>query len=292
MPVYSKSYREYEGHAAAPGRRWRVMVGQELRILFSSRLFVSLLIAGLIMFLMRLFQVVLYNMVSSSANANLYALMRSVTALQVDTAMFFDFLRMQSSVVFLACLYAGAGMICNDAQDNLLDVYFSKPLRRGDYIAGKVFALCTVGMMLTGIPALFLLLVHNLTAPGWATITDTYSMLWAIPLFSLALVLPVALAVLASSSVMRSERYAAVAIFMLVAGNVTLGTVLPGVIGDKSYHILAFPLAVNRLGEVLFQQRRPLFDIHWFWALAYVIAVCLVSYWLLARRVRRAESAV
>ncbi len=290
MPIYDQTYRAYDG-AVRRNLRWLTMVKQEVRVLFTARPFVVLLIAAVLHFSFRVFQIVAYDMLSSNPNNPITQALQNVQMMVVSEATFFDYLRIQSPLVFLICLYAGSGMICNDFGDNLMEIYFSKPLTRRDYILGKSMTLVLLGLFLTAVPCCVLVLLHNLLAPGWDTIKETYFLPWSIFWFSLALVVPCALCVLASSAMFKSQRFASISLFMVLFGDLTLGKMLPELLSNNNYYILAFPLAVNRIGEHLFHQRRTLFDLNWQWSALFVVLVSGAALWIIARRIKRAERA-
>ena len=106
MPIYEQTYRAYEGKALQ-GFRWWVMVKQELRILFSTRTFVYLLIGAVIHTSFRIFQITVYDMVSTANQSAALMALKNVAMMQVDERTFFDFLRIQSPLVFIVTLFAG-----------------------------------------------------------------------------------------------------------------------------------------------------------------------------------------
>ena len=114
MPIYEQTYRAYDGKPLQ-GFRWWVMVKQELRILFGTRAFVYLLIVAVIHTSFRVFQITVYDMVSVSSQTPALMALKNVAMMQVDERTFFDYLRIQSSLVFIVTLFAGSGMICNDS---------------------------------------------------------------------------------------------------------------------------------------------------------------------------------
>lgn len=131
MPVYKQTYRAYDGKPLQ-GFRWWVMVKQELRVLFGTRAFVYLLVVAVIHTSLRVLQITVYDMMSASSQTPALMALRNIAMMQVDERTFFDYLRIQSPLVFIIMLFAGSGMICNDFRDNLIEIYFSKPLTRLD----------------------------------------------------------------------------------------------------------------------------------------------------------------
>jgi len=293
MPIYYRTYRSFDGDVRRRFR-WKEVLKQELRILVKNRTFLMLLILGYLHVIARVLQVVAMSIIASNPNNQLATMLRGMAQLEmfsVNEGMFFNFLRLQSPIMFLTILMAGSGMICDDFRNNLMEIFFSKPLNWLDYILGKVMTLMLIGLTLTAVPAIFLVILHNILTPSWETLGQTYWLPWPIIVFSLALVVPAALAVLASSALLGSQRYASVGVFMVLFGDLMLGRMLPTILNEPNYNVVAFPLAVNRIGEVLFNQKRPLFDLSWQWSAVFIAVVCGLALWIICTKIQRAEVA-
>jgi hypothetical protein len=107
--------------------------------------------------------------------------------------------------------------------------------------------------------------------------------------FSLLASLPSALCVLASSSFFMSQRFAAITVFMLLVVNSAFGAIVPPLLREESLHVISFPIAINRLGESVFEQpnlRLP--DVSVFWSSAFWVTVCLLALLIVCRKVRKA----
>lgn len=290
MPIYLQSYRTYEGQARG-SFRWLTMVRQEWRVLIKVRTFQVVIVLGYLHACLRLLQVVAYDTVASDPNSPMYMILQRLQALVVDERMFFDFLRMQGGLVFVATILAGAGIICDDVKNNLMEVYFSKPLTWRDYVVGKVVAVVCVGLVFTAVPALLCLVLHNMLVPSIETVRATYWIGGSILAFSFLMVLPCALGVLASSALSRSGRYASIAVFTLLFGNLLVGQMVKDLLHQADYSVVALPLAINRVGTALFAQRGAEWDALCGWSALYVVAVCAVCLWIVCRKVRREEVA-
>jgi len=268
------------------------MVKQELRILFRQRPFVYLLIFAMLHFFLRVFQVITVDIIMQNPNNPITMALRGIAVLRIDAKMFFDFIRIQSPLVFVVSLFAGAGMISDDFRNNLMEIYFSKPLTWRDYVLGKTMTLVFLGLVMTAAPGIFLVVLHNLLAPGLKTVQATYWLPLSITLFSMVVVLPCALGILAGSSLFKSQRYAAIAVFMVLFADNTVAVLLQDMLHKRNYLALGLPMSINRVGEFLFGQRRTLFDLPWGWSALFIAVVCAVALWIVCRRVRRAEIAV
>ncbi len=288
MPIYRRTYRNYDGD---PRRhfRWAIIVEQEIRVLLKSKVFLLFLSGTLIHFLLRLLQVVAFDFIMQDPNSPLRPFLVSLTAVVVNDETFFDFIRIQGPLVFVCLLFAGSGMICNDLRNHLTEIYFSKPLTWRDYALGKLMTLVFIGLVFTAVPAIFLTLLHNLMMPGLETIQATWWWPFSILGFSLIMVVPGALAVLASSSLLRSENYAGIMVFMLLLADSAMSGILAETLRRPGFLVLNYGIALNRVGEELFGITFHIVDVPWGQAAGLIAAVSALSLVILAQRVRRAE---
>jgi ABC-type transport system involved in multi-copper enzyme maturation permease subunit len=290
MPIYKRTYRRFDGRAV--GRfRWLIMMKQELRVLADFKIFKALVLLASLHVLFRFLQVLAYDVIAQDPNNPLTPFLLQATALMVNERMFFDFIRIQTPLMFIMLLFAGSGMVCNDFRNNLMEVYFSKPLTWRDYLLGKCLALVTLGLSVTALPAVGLLLLHNLLMPGWDNLMDGLAWGAAALGFSLVIVVPSALAILASSALIRSQGFAAVAIFMLLLAESSIAAILAEMLRNRDYLVISFPMALNRIGQEFFGDTRLLFDLRWEWSMLYVTLFCLGCVAVVAAKVRRAEVA-
>jgi hypothetical protein len=268
-----------------------LIVEQELRILAQGRIFKLLCLAALLHWIARLLQVVAYDVIMQDPNHTLAPMLQQVKLIVVSEQTFFDFLRIQTPLYFITCLLAGAGMICNDFKNNLMEIYFSKPLTWRDYALGKLLTLVLVGLGFTAFPAIVLVIQHNLLAPGWDTLAETRGWPVQILAFSLVIVVPIALGVLACSALLQSQHYAGITAFMILVANGVMAGLLAAALQNKNYLLLSFPISLERIGESIFHQEDLSFDLGWGWPFAFVILICLGCTAIIARKIRRAECA-
>lgn len=290
MPIYAQTYESYAGEY--PERfRWMAIVGQELRVLLARRMFIFLVLLGNFHFFLRLLQLYLLDVVSGNPTGPFADAISEMPLEETGAWVYFDFLRMQSPLIFLTLIYAGSGMICNDFRNNLVDVYFSKPINWKDYVLGKVGALVTIGMSLTALPGLFMALTHVIFKPEMSALRESLSLAPAIVGFSLMLVGTASLGILASSCLINSSRFAAVTVFMLTLINTAFAAILAGITEAQNYLALSIAVSANNVGEFMFQEHRyenPV-DVWWGWSAAYIAVVAAVAAIIVCRKARRAE---
>jgi len=293
VPIYSQTYRTYDGTLRRHFRWWTV-AEQELRLLARARIFKGLVLIALLHCLFYVL-IILLNEVYRS-NQELFrqsglGFLTQVREFMVDERLFYMFLRFQSGLAFLILIYAGSGAISNDFVNNLMEVYFAKPLTWIDYTLGKCCALVLLGLSLTALPAVLFLALHNALLADLDQLAANW---WWGPAsvgFASAIVVPAALCVLAASALSRSQRYAAIAVFMVVIASSTMGVLLAQMLRDPQYLIVSVPMVVNRIGLACFRQRGYLTRIDLGLSLGMLVLVCVTAFWIICRAVRRAEVA-
>ncbi len=290
MPIYAQTYESYSGEY--PGRfRWMAIIGQELRVLLSRRMFIFLVLLGNFHLFLRLLQLYVLDVVSGNPASPFADSLSELPFEETGAWVYFDFLRMQSPLIFLTLVYAGSGMICNDFRNNLVDVYFSKPINWKDYVLGKFGALVAIGMSLTAVPGLFMALTHVVFKPEMSSLRESLRLAPAIVAFSLMVVGTASAGILASSSLVNSSRFAAVAVFMLTLINTAFSAIVSVVTREENYLALAIPVSANNVGEYLFQEHRyenPV-NVWWGWSAMYVATVFVIATIIVCRKARRAE---
>lgn len=268
-----------------------VVVEQELKTLSKFRIFKLLMLLAAIHIVIRLLQIVACNVIAQDPNNPLQLVFANLDIARIEAGTFFSFLYLQAPLMFILLLYSGAGMICNDYRNNLMEVYFSKPLTWFDYAAGKILTLLILGLCITAIPGILLVVLHNLLLPGLQTVRESWWWPLSITAYSMSIVTPAALCILACSALLPSQNYAAITVFMALMANSSLGGMLAGVLRQRDYLGVSFPLALRRIGETVFYDDRVLFTLPWYWCLLYAVVVSLIALAIVLRKVWRAEIA-
>jgi ABC-2 type transport system permease protein len=290
VPIYTQTYRRYDGQ---PRRhfRWLVVIEQEMKTLAKFRVFKILVLLACLHIILRLLQIVAYDVLAQDPNNPLQIVFANLDVAYIDPSTFFSFLYLQTTILFIIMLYSGAGMVCNDFKNNLMEVYFSKPLTWVDYCLGKILTLVLLGLALTAVPGIILVGLHNLLLPSMETLYASWWWPIAITAYSFVIIIPMTLGILACSSLLPSQNYAAITVIMALVANSSLGVLFASMLKQRDYMAISFPLAMRRIGETVFDDKRILFSLAWYWCLLYVAVVCLIALVIILRKVRRAEIA-
>jgi ABC-2 type transport system permease protein len=276
MPIHDQGYRRYRGGRTRSGRAWAVILTTGVRMLARRRAFLALLLVAWFPFFARAVQIY--------AAANL----PQASFLAPTPQMFREFLGGQSIFVFLVAVYAGAGLIANDRRANALSLYLAKPLTRVEYVFGKLAVLMTFLLVVTGVPALLLLVVQSLLAGDVTFVRQNIQLVPAVVLFSLLQATTVGTVMLALSSLSNSSRYVGILYAGLVFFTEAVHNVLARVGGDSRWAWISLQNDLARVADAIFSVRSadPLPAPVAFGALVAAMAAAAV---ILERRVRGVE---
>jgi ABC-2 type transport system permease protein len=177
------------------------------RRLFQQRLVVLLTVVAMLWPLLCAAYIYLAN------NADLLQGLDFRNALAVDGKFFIVFMNVQAVfAVFLAAL-CGPGMVAPDLANNALQLYFSRPFTRYDYVAARLLALFGMLSIVTWIPGLFLFGMQvSIADGGW--LRDNWMLGGGMAVGFFLWVLLVSMVALAGSAYVK---------WRIVAGAVVLG---------------------------------------------------------------------
>jgi ABC-2 type transport system permease protein len=165
----------------------------------------------------------------------------------VWTLSFNYFLGIELTFSMIVVMLVGPGLISQDLRFNALPLYFSRPLRRGDYFIGKLGVIAWFLSMVVILPSLIAYVLGLLFSLDVTILWDTLALLAACLAYGAVIVLSAGTFMLALSSLSRNSRY--IALFWVgiwfVSG--TVASILEGVEANQRRH---------RLGERLEKLRR------------------------------------
>ena len=286
MPIHDQGYRHWEGslksavHGVTAERsehtfRWWVIAREGLRIILRRKLFLLFIMTpAIIHFLGRGVYIYLVNMMN----------IRGLT--QVNAKFFYDFLSMQTFFIVLICVFGGSGLIANDLKNNALQMYFSRPLKRIDYLVGKLVTIMTLLTFVTLILAILLFLESLLLGETVEFLRQYYWIVGSIFLYSLVLTLPTGLLILALSSLTKNNRYVAISFAAIVLFTPVVFEILKNIFRSSKIAPISFWANLLLLGNKLFGLR-PIYASHWGWSMltfVFIIGFCL---WTLNRKIIR-----
>lgn len=230
MPIAELGYRPWQGARTGTMRRWLAIARSEVGIaLRSSKLLRRFLVFAWIpiLYFCPFFLAIGYvanpenelaegamltaiatEFLSQAAierlRANPEVILPGIWAI----AFHFFFAYTQSFLSMIVVAIAGPPLIAKDLRSKAFLVYFSKPIRPWQYLAGKVGTVVFFVFSMTLFPALLLYVVGSVLSPSLGTSLATFPIVLRIAGASLMIAIPVALVVLTLSSLTKDRRIA------------------------------------------------------------------------------------
>jgi ABC-type transport system involved in multi-copper enzyme maturation permease subunit len=204
MGIRETGYRHWQGTYTSNTFRWWTIAKQALRatVFSKGRLFGTLLLIFLIWapaFFFGLFWFLAGQ--SEFRGGESFIFGTADKALRLNLYQLF-----QGWQVFIVPIYAGAlaaPFVSNDLRSNALYIYLAKPLRRGDYILGKLVAAVLWCIPVTFLPAMFVWMMAIASADKSTQIRDSAEIFFEIITIETLLLVVVVSVVLALSSLTK-----------------------------------------------------------------------------------------
>jgi ABC-2 type transport system permease protein len=222
MPVFDQGYQHWSGTLTSHAWRWLAITRRGVRTALQSRLvrvalFVAWLPAIVLVFVLSLWGLVerqsaLIDMIKPLLTS---LLGQPVLAgpreyrVEIWTLAFHYFLSLELWFSMVLVLLVGPNLISQDLRYNALPLYFSRPLRRIDYFAGKLGVIIALLAALIIVPSIVAYLMGLLFSLDITILRDTSRILLASIVYGLIVALSAGTLMLALSSLSRNSRYVA-----------------------------------------------------------------------------------
>jgi ABC-2 type transport system permease protein len=283
MAVYKRTYKTYSGPRTLPWSRFLILARYSYARMFQSRFLILFITSCLF------YPIACLAFIYFSHNEQLLALLSLSEAKMpaVDGKFFYTFARVQGGFSFLLTALIGPALIAPDLANGALPLYFSRPLSRTEYVAGKMSVLLFLLSLITWVPGLLLFLTQASLA-GWDWTTANLWLAAAIFLSFLLWITVLSLIALALSAWVK---------WKIAAGALVLGVFFAGA---GFAHVINNVLRTQygsliSLNQVMYTIWGELFRYDWGAQLtiteccAVLGLTCFLCAWLLAKRIRPFE---
>ena len=190
--------------------------------------------------------------------------------------------------IVLVLAFAGAGLVADDLKYNSLQLYFARPLRKKDYLLGKMSVVAFFVLIVTAVPGLVLFIFKLIFAGSFRFLLDHPWLPLSIFGYSTLLTVFFAFYVMLLSSLSKNSRYVMILIFMTYFFSSILHGILNSIFREPALALFSIPANLQQTGAFLFGQKPP----HAFpaaWSFIVLAAVCAVAAFVLTRKIRSVE---
>lgn len=287
MAVYERNYGRYQGALTPSWSRFLVLPRYAYQEVFKSKAFIAFFslcfvapFAGLLIIYLH------HNLSALQLMGMSFAQLRE--ALPIDGWFFERGMSIQSTLAFVLVLLVGPTLVAPDLRNNGLPLYLSRPFSRTEYVLGKLAVLLILMSLITWVPGLLLVLFQGyLEGGGW--LGENARIAGAIFAGSWAWIVTLSLLALAVSAWVKWKPVARVSLLLLFFALSGFGKAINEALDTWWGSLLSLGEVITRIWQSLFgvDIADPEIPLAMAWT---VIGLwCLVSLWLLSRRIRAYE---
>lgn len=286
MTIREKGYSHWEG--ALRDRRWSwwPVTRLGIRLAFKKKGFKFLYFGAFVPALV--FLVGIY--ISERIGDFRYMVRGTSQLLEVNPAFFKTYFTSDFLLFMMVMLMVvgGAGLIADDLRSNALQLYFSRPLEKRDYLAGKASVLVFFLLTLTLVPGLAFVLFKLLFSGSFRFLASYPWLLLSIAADSAVVTIFFCLYTLFLSSVSRNRRYVSILLFAVYLVSDILFGIFYGNFKNPAFALISLKANLQQVGAFLFKQKPP-YELPVVWSILVLAAVSLGAYLYLNKKVRSVE---
>lgn len=191
-------------------------------------------------------------------------------------------------MMIIILIFCGAGLISEDLKHNALQLYFSRPIRKWDYLLGKASVIAFFLVILTLIPGWLFWGTKMLFAGNF----DFFKQYPWLPLsvlgYSLFLTLFFALYTLFLSSLSQNRRYVSLIIFGLYLISDIIFGVFHGIFHHPYLSLLSIKVNLQQVGAAFFCVK-PEYQVPWVYSFLFLAAFSMMAGIYINKRVSGVE---
>lgn len=222
MPIFDQGYQHWQGNLAGHAWRWLAITRHGLRVALSGWVIRLVLIVAAIPAVVLVFLIAMWGLLEQQS-ALISTILPMLSGLlgpeilagprgyrvEIWTIVFSYFLAVEQWFAMVLILFAGPNLISQDLRYNALPLYFSRPLRRVDYVVGKLGVIVSLLSLVIVLPVVAAYLLGLIFSLDISVLRDTYHLLFASVAYGLVISVSAGLLILALSSLSRNSRYVA-----------------------------------------------------------------------------------
>jgi ABC-2 type transport system permease protein len=225
MPIFDQGYQHWKGHLSGHGWRWLAITRLGVRIGMEGRIFRVVLLVSLLPAVVLATALCLWGLVERKSDLVGGVIQFLVSSpifgpgiatdpkhyrIAVWTLAYNLFFQNQLFLSMILVVLVGPNLISQDLRFNALPLYLSRPLRRIDYLAGKLGVIAAFLGLAIIVPCVLAYVFGLLFSLDFTILKDTYRILLASIAYGLVMIVSSGMLILALSSLSRSSRWVAV----------------------------------------------------------------------------------
>jgi len=191
-------------------------------------------------------------------------------------------------LMVMVLVLAGAGLVSDDLKFNSLQLYFSRPLRKRDYLGGKMLTLLFFLLLMTLLPGLLFVVFKIVFSASFAFLKSYPWLPVSVAAFSIFLSFFLTLYSLFLSSLSRNRRFVSILIFLVyVVSDIFFG-IFNEIFHDPAFSLISIKSNIQQVAAAAFRVKPP-HEISWVYSLLVLCAIAAAGAWVLWKRTRSVE---
>ncbi len=210
--------------------------------------------------------------------------------LQINPVFFRSYLTLDFIyfMILLLMSVGGAGLIADDFRHKAIQLYFSRPLQKKDYLLGKAGVVSFFVGCLTLVPALILFVLKLLFSGSFRLLLDYPWLILSIILFSAFIMMFFTAFVLLCSSLTTNRNQAVALMFGIYFFSSILSSILFLIFRSPYAYLLSLKINLDQVAAGFFLTK-PAHVIPWYLSFVVVMLFCAFSYFLVYKKVKGVE---
>jgi ABC-2 type transport system permease protein len=225
MPIFDQGYQHWDGRLSGHGWRWLAITRLGVRVGMEGRIFRLVLLVSLLPAVILATALCLWGLVERKSDLVGGIIQFLVSSpifgpgiatdpkhyrLAVWTQAYDLFFNCQLFLSMILIALVGPNLISQDLRFNALPLYLSRPLRRIDYLLGKLGVIAAFLGLAIIVPCVLAYAFGLMFSLDFTILKDTYRILLASIAYGFVIIVSAGMLILAFSSLSRSSRWVAV----------------------------------------------------------------------------------
>jgi ABC-type transport system involved in multi-copper enzyme maturation permease subunit len=210
--------------------------------------------------------------------------------LQIDPGYFKTYftLGFMLFIMLMIVIFCGASLISDDLKHNSLQLYFSRPLKKKDYLLGKIAVIVFFLFIITLIPGL-IFFIMKLVFSGSLKFFISYPWLpLSIIGYSFIVTGFFSFYALLLSSLSKNRRLVAILIFGIYFLSDIIYLILRSEFRSHYFSLVSLRANLQQVGAHIFGQKTP-YDISWIFSFLVLLGICVFAGFVLKSKVKGVE---
>jgi len=286
MGIAERGYTHWQGTLDPNRRPWRPIARQGIRLSLKRKFFKPLLSFSLVPALV--FAAGVY---FSERIGDFEKMFRGADRFLKINPEYFKNYYASGFLLFMMLvimIVSGAGLVADDLRHNALPLYFSRPLRKRDYIGGKFLSLAAFLLALTLAPGIVFIILKLIFSGSFKFLADYPWLPFSVVGWSVVVSSFFSLYTLLMSSLGRNRRYAMILMLSVYFISDVFFAIFMGMFHEPAFALVSIEMNLGQIAAAM-MGAKPRWDVPWVYSAFILAAIAGFAARVLYRKIRATE---